>query len=357
MALELKNKDLEEYQLLVRRLICEELDIEYEESCFLYEPDTPVDERCRGCLPSRKKDVAKKNDWNPWVIDNNISAINQLIKFLRLDRNIKEEGIFRKSGSLRKQQELKERLIDNDEINLQEEEYSAHECASVLKSLLSNLNQPLVTNSCYKAHLQVARLQSRGTSDGDVASTVLKQIICTQLLFQLISEDYFSILKDVLSLLHSVIKCESENKMSSFNLGTLFSTHILSPKTMSPENLQTNMKIFTASTSFMIENAPILFTIPEKLEKKVQNFNFARGSEGRRSLALRSKEGVPGVASLVANTVFTFIRNDDDGDNDNDNKANGHKQDAKENVPVCDSTESTAMTLIDVNLNILNTAK
>jgi len=351
MALEMKSKNLDEYQELVRRLFCEELDIECEESLFLYEPDTPVDEKCRGCLPSRKKDVSKKDECNPWVIDNNISAINQLIQFLSLDRNVREEGIFRKSGSLRKQQELKERLTDDDGIKLEEEEYSAHECATVLKSLLSNLNQPLVTDSCYKAHLQVTLLQSRGTSDDEITSIVLKQIVCTQLLFQLISEDYFNILKDVLLLLNSVIKCESENKMSSFNLGTLFSTHILSPKKMSPETLQTNMKLFTAATAFMIENAPILFAIPEKLEKEVQCFNFARGSESRRSLALKSKEA-PGVASLVANTVFTFIRNDVD----DDHKANGNKHDVMENVNVCDNTENTVMTLMDGNLNILNNA-
>ena len=92
---------------LVKRLFCNYLDIEDEESCFSYEPDTPIDEKCVGCLPSRKREVINDNDKSDTlVLSKTVNVINQLIQFLSLDGNIKEEGIFRKSGSLRKQEEL-----------------------------------------------------------------------------------------------------------------------------------------------------------------------------------------------------------------------------------------------------------
>ena len=228
--------------------------------------------------------------------------------------NLVGEGIFRKSGSLKKQQDLKERLLEEETLNLENEDYSAHECASVLKTLLGSLHEPLVTNNCYKAQIEVVLLQDKCKSEEEKSSVVLKQILCTQLLLQLINEEYINILKDVLFLLHSVSKHENENKMSSSNLGTIFSTHILSPKSMSPEKLQSKLAAFTMATTFLIENAPLIFCIPEKLEDEVQR-------KRRRNEALISKKR--GVACLVSNIVFSFIdkvNDDDDDDDDDDDK-------------------------------------
>ena len=105
-------------------------------------------------------------------------------------------------------------LIKGDVIDLQDIDYSVHECPSVLKTMLGHLQEPLVTNACYKAHLHVALLADQGEGEEETSGVVIKQILCTQLLFQLLNAEYLDILKDNILLLHSVSKSENENKMS-----------------------------------------------------------------------------------------------------------------------------------------------
>ena len=66
--------------------------------------------------------------------------------------------MFRKSGHLSRQKVLKEKLL-NGGANLEEELetglYSAHDCANMLKSLLSELPEPLLTERHYRVYQQV----------------------------------------------------------------------------------------------------------------------------------------------------------------------------------------------------------
>ena len=110
------------------------------------------------------------------------------------------------------------------------------------------------------------------------------------------------------------------------------------------------MATFTSATTFLIENAPRLFNIPDRLEDEVQLFAFARGGESRRSLAFKSKEGGPGVACLVANTVFSFVEKPDVDED-------GEEEDTDDYVTVCDNLEGTVNSQLDLNLNILNIVK
>ena len=54
------------------------------------------------------------------------------------------------------QQVLKERLNRGVPMDLDQGEFSVHECASVLKSFLSELPEPLLTDRFFHAHCQVA---------------------------------------------------------------------------------------------------------------------------------------------------------------------------------------------------------
>ena len=66
--------------------------------------------------------------------------------------------MFRKSGHLSRQKVLKEKLLSGG-ANLEEELetglYSAHDCANMLKSLLSELPEPLLTERHYRVYQQV----------------------------------------------------------------------------------------------------------------------------------------------------------------------------------------------------------
>ena len=83
----------------------------------------------------------------------------QLIQYLGRDHNIGVEGLFRKHGNLKKQQALKERLNRGVGLNLDDNEFTVHECAAVLKNFLASLPEPLLTDAYYSAHCQVTKIR------------------------------------------------------------------------------------------------------------------------------------------------------------------------------------------------------
>lgn len=351
MTRKMKRKDPEAYQRLVKRLFCDELDTEFEEIDFVFEPECPRKDST-GCLTAIKRPKSQEGLDVLEITSSRVNALYQVIEYLGLGRNVTEEGIFRKSGSLKKQQDLMERVDKGDDLSLEDGEFTTHECASVLKTFLSNLPEPLVTNSCYPAHLQVAYLAGDSDTGQESRDVIEKQILCTQLLLELIPETYYKLLKDLLFLLNGISEREEENKMSSSNLGMMFSTHILCPKSMSPEELQSKLGVFTKSTTFLIENPKLLFTLPEKLLVEVQTFLSRRSSEGRMSLAKRSNQGNPGVECLIANTVFSFIEKEDGSSVAQAPK--DEEEDEKESNAVCEQLESSVLSQLNLNLDILN---
>lgn len=69
---------------------------------------------------------------------------------------ITQEGIFRRTGALTRQQELKTSLYQGSPLNLEDAQYNVHDCASVLKNYLADLPEPLLTDLHYPAHCQIA---------------------------------------------------------------------------------------------------------------------------------------------------------------------------------------------------------
>lgn len=100
---------------------------------------------------SQKKNIWNKfsrkwssvdNDNSPMLTNDMAERFKFLIEYLQKDFNIAQEGIFRKSGLVSRQNVLKESLAaKSSSINL--ENYTAHDVASVLKIMLSELNEPL----------------------------------------------------------------------------------------------------------------------------------------------------------------------------------------------------------------------
>ena len=81
--------------------------------------------------------------------------MNVLLNKTNFFADIKQEGLFRKSGQVSRQKTLKEKLSFGEKINFEGEGYSAHDCASVLKGFLGDLPEPLLTEKHYLAHCQV----------------------------------------------------------------------------------------------------------------------------------------------------------------------------------------------------------
>ena len=81
----------------------------------------------------------------------------------------------------------------------------------------------------------------------------------------------YTLLKDLLHFLNAVSKREDSNKMSASNLGTIFATHIMCPRKLSPEALHATHQLLGKAVTFMIEHAEELFTIPEQLVLDIEN--------------------------------------------------------------------------------------
>jgi hypothetical protein len=73
------------------------------------------------------------------VIDWNHSKMLIVISFT----DLRQEGLFRKTGSVSRQQELKFLVNQLKPLNL--DEFTCHDVASVMKSILADLPEPLLT--------------------------------------------------------------------------------------------------------------------------------------------------------------------------------------------------------------------
>lgn len=69
--------------------------------------------------------------------------------FQSIFADLKQEGIFRKTGSVTRQQDLKFLVNHMKTINL--DEFTCHDVASVMKSILADLPEPLLTE-VWKKH-------------------------------------------------------------------------------------------------------------------------------------------------------------------------------------------------------------
>ena len=90
------------------------------------------------------------------LTEEGVCQIYQLTSFLRKTENRRIEGLFRKAGSHSRQNELKSALSASLSINLENGAYTAHDCASVLKSFLADLPEPLLQEECYHVHCRIA---------------------------------------------------------------------------------------------------------------------------------------------------------------------------------------------------------
>ena len=58
--------------------------------------------------------------------------------------------------------------------------------------------------------------------------------------------------------------------MSASNLGTIFATHLMCPRKLSAESLQSNHQLYSTAVTFMVQQSDILFNIPQKVVQDVR---------------------------------------------------------------------------------------
>ncbi|KAG8323717.1 Rho GTPase-activating protein 19 [Homalodisca vitripennis] len=140
-----------------------------------------------------------------------------------------------------------------------------HDCASVLKTYLADLQEPLLTEAYFPAYCQIAELCSHKPNDDRLQQAL-------QLLVLLLPQDNWVILRDVLQLLNLVARRQNENKMSPENLATLFTPHLLCPRKLPPEALHSTSQSLSKVVALMISVGLDLFRIPTALATDIKMY-------------------------------------------------------------------------------------
>ncbi|XP_071566449.1 uncharacterized protein [Temnothorax nylanderi] len=302
LAFRMRKVNPEQFHTLVKMHLSFELDLNTEDS-----DGTTEKARLKkwGLLSFTKKSKSSvnldKGTEGGMLSEDGINHLTQLIDYLSKEQNITQEGIFRRTGKLTRQQDLKTAMSQGVFLDLDDGRFSVHDCASVLKGFLAELSEPLLTDLHYPAHCQIAELCSLDAKTNDA-----RLLSSLQLLLLLLPSPNRILLKAILTLLNKTASYEHSNKMNSDTLATLFTPHLLCPRKLSPEALHINSQNLSCLVAYMIRKGTELFEIPPKLATDIR----AYWVEQERKLLSPKKtdlnESVPDATS-TAHTVFSFV--------------------------------------------------
>ncbi|XP_078804601.1 rho GTPase-activating protein 19 isoform X5 [Oryzias latipes] len=163
------------------------------------------------------------------LTDGCIAQIYQLVEFL--SRHLHVEGLFRVPGNSVRQQTLKELLNGGADVDLHSGDFHPNDVATLLKTFLGELPEPLLTHRHFNAHLKIADMTLFDEHGNKTAvPNKERQIEALQLLFLLLPQANRSLLKLLLDLLYHTAKLQDKNKMSAHNLALMFAPHVLWPR-------------------------------------------------------------------------------------------------------------------------------
>ncbi|KAJ8264518.1 hypothetical protein GJAV_G00150230 [Gymnothorax javanicus] len=195
------------------------------------------------------------------LTEEGIAQIYQLIEYL--NRNLHVEGLFRVPGNSIRQQALREMLNSGVDIDLETGDFHPNDVATLLKTFLGELPEPLLTHRHFRAHLKITELtlfDERGNKT--TVPDKERQIEALQLLLLLLPSANRTLLKLLLDLLYHTAKQQDKNKMSAFNLALMFAPHTIWPKNMTANHLQENHKKLNNCMAFLIKHSQKLFRAP-----------------------------------------------------------------------------------------------
>lgn len=172
-----------------------------------------------------------------------------------------------------RQQELKTKLLHEFPVELDSGHYNVHDCANVLKTLLSDLPEPLLSEIFFKINCQISET-SKDENQQPTPLEKTKQIKKLQLLLILLPKDVRNFVQNLLNLLKKASLHSKSNKMDARNFATLFAPHLLFPRNLKAAEMQQHRIILTDELQFMIENVETIFNPPRELmldaEKELQ---------------------------------------------------------------------------------------
>ncbi|XP_041789169.1 rho GTPase-activating protein 19 isoform X1 [Chelmon rostratus] len=227
------------------------------------------------------------------LTESSIAQIYQLIEYLT--KNLHVEGLFRVPGNSVRQQTLKELLNSGADVDLESGDFHPNDVATLLKTFLGELPEPLLTHRHFHAHLKIADMTLFDEHGNKTAiPNKERQIEALQLLFLLLPQANRSLLKLLLDLLYHTAKQQDKNKMSAFNLALMFSPHVLWPRHMTAGDLKDNLKKLNNSMAFLIKHSQKLFRAPLYLRDYARvHFTGTKALQIKDDLELLASSGSP----------------------------------------------------------------
>ena len=92
--------------------------------------------------------------------------------------------------------------------------------------------------------------------------------------------------------------------MNAGNLGTVFSTHILCPRKLAPESLQSNHQLFSRAVTFMIGTIAFILEVPTGQDYR-EFVGFTDGAVAYRHTAVYFRGSGVGWVTVFA-TILLF---------------------------------------------------
>ncbi|KAK2817469.1 hypothetical protein Q5P01_025660 [Channa striata] len=228
-----------------------------------------------------------------------IAQIYQLIEYL--SKHLHVEGLFRVPGNSVRQQALKELLNSGADVDLDSGDFHPNDVATLLKTFLGELPEPLLTHRHFHAHLKIADIT---LFDDQGNKTTIpnkeRQIEALQLLFLLLPQVNRSLLKLLLDLLYHTAKQQDKNKMSALNLALMFAPHVLWPRHMTATDLKANMKKLNNSMAFLIKHSQKLFRAPVYLREYARvQFTGSKALQTKDDLELLAMSSSPARRTVL----------------------------------------------------------
>uniref|UniRef100_A0A3B4UMP9 Rho GTPase-activating protein 19 n=1 Tax=Seriola dumerili TaxID=41447 RepID=A0A3B4UMP9_SERDU len=228
-----------------------------------------------------------------------IAQIYQLIEYL--SKNLHVEGLFRVPGNSVRQQALKELLNSGGDVDLESGDFHPNDVATLLKTFLGELPEPLLTHRHFHAHLKIADMTLFDDQGNKTAiPNKERQIEALQLLFLLLPQANRSLLKLLLDLLYHTAKQQDKNKMSAFNLALMFAPHVLWPRHMTAGDLKDNLKKLNNSMAFLIKHSQKLFRAPVYLREYARvHFTGTKVLQTKDDLELLAASSSPAQRTVL----------------------------------------------------------
>uniref|UniRef100_A0A3Q0S9S5 Rho GTPase-activating protein 19 n=1 Tax=Amphilophus citrinellus TaxID=61819 RepID=A0A3Q0S9S5_AMPCI len=223
------------------------------------------------------------------------SCVAQMYKLIEyLSKNLHVEGLFRVPGNSVRQQALKELLNSGADFSLDSGDFHPNDAATLLKTFLGELPEPLLTHRHFHAHLKIADM-TLFDEQGNKTTIPNKerQVESLQLLFLLLPQANRSLLKLLLDLLYHTAKQQDKNKMSAFNLALMFAPHVLWPRHMTAGDLKDNLKKLNSSMAFLIKHSQKLFRVITDHTRKLNTSS----SPAQRAVLPLKRTAAPGPSS------------------------------------------------------------